>query len=256
VKRFDREYRELLAEMTKAEWKRANQRSFLGVAWALLGPLLMAAVLYAVFRLRFGRDVESYPIYLLVGMVLYTHFANTTGAALTVLRSMKSLTIATTFPKEIMVIATVLSRTLDLALMLSFCVAVARVAGHPLGIELSALPVIFVLESLLALWVSLLLSVSYVFVRDVLPVYQVFLRILFVVTPIFYTPHLLGGGAGRRLIDWNPLATVIGMGRQVLLDGRVPDPLHAGVFFVVQAALVASTLIAFRRLEPGIAERV
>ena len=255
MKRFDREYRELLAEMTKAEWKRANQRSLLGVAWSLLSPLLMAAVLFAVFRLRFGRGVESYPVFLLVGMVLYTHFSNTTSGALTVLRSMKSLVIATIFPKEIMVIAAVAARTLDLALMLSFCVVVARVSGRPLGSELSALPLIFVMASLFALWVSLVLSVSYVFVRDVLPIYQLVLRILFVVTPVFYEPRLLAD-VGVRGLTWNPLATLIAMAREVLLDGRVPDPLRVAVFLVTQVVLVAATLSAFRRLEPGLAERV
>ena len=48
------------------------------------------------------------------------------------------------------------------------------------------------LELLLTLWVSLLLALSYVFVRDVRSVYQMFLRILFVATPIFYAPSLLG----------------------------------------------------------------
>lgn len=257
MKRFDREYLELLTEVTLAEWKRGNRRSFLGILWSVLNPLLMVAVLFAVFRVRFVGDVDSYPLYLLIGMVLYTHFANATSASVTVLRSMKSLTVGTTIPKEVLVLGTVLSRTLDLVLTLAFCVAVAALSGQALGAAVwMALPAVLLLQLTLALWVSLLLAVSYVYVRDVQPIYQVFLRILFVITPIFYPRELLGAGTAQRLIDWNPLATLLEMARGTLLEGRAPSVVAMLVFLVVNATLLVVSLGAFGHLEPGFAERV
>jgi lipopolysaccharide transport system permease protein len=115
---------------------------------------------------------------------------------------------------------------------------------------------VVVLALLLALWVSIFLALSYVFVRDVRPVYQVFLRILFVATPIFYAPSLLGDGAARRVVDFNPLATVIAFTRSILLEGRAPDAVAVLVFLALNLLLVAIGLGVFRRLEPSFAERL
>jgi ABC-type polysaccharide/polyol phosphate export permease len=256
VKRLDREYLELLGTMTITEFHRANRRSLLGVLWSVVNPFLIVLVLFAIFRVRFARDIESYPIYLLAGVVPYSFFANATGTAVSVLQSMKSLTLGATFPKEILVLGTVLSRTLDFALSLAFCAVIAAVAGLPVGASLYALPGVVLLALLLTLWVSLLLATSYVFVRDVRPVYQVFLRILFVVTPIFYAPSLLGDGAARWVIDLNPLATVIEFTRSILIEGRAPALSSVLLFAAVNLLLVGACLTLFRRLEPAFGERV
>jgi ABC-type polysaccharide/polyol phosphate export permease len=256
VKRLDREYLDLLLAMTATEFRRAYRRSFFGVLWSVLNPLLIVVVLFAIFRFRFASEIDSYPIYLLAGVVPYSHFANATSSSIGVLQSMKSLTVGATFPKEILVLGTVFARTLDFVLSLAFCVVIAIVAGVRPGAALLMLPAVVVLELLLALWVSLALALSYVFVRDVRSVYQVFLRILFVATPIFYPSSLLGDGAARRLVELNPLATVIAFARSILIEDRAPGAAEMLVFLAVNAALVALSLEAFRRLEPSFAERV
>jgi ABC-type polysaccharide/polyol phosphate export permease len=256
VKRLDREYFELLGTMAATEFRRANQRSLLGMLWSVMNPLLIVLVLFAIFRVRFARDIESYPIYLLAGVVPYSYFASATGSAVAVLQSMKSLTLGATFPKEILVLGPVLSRTLDFALALGFCVVIAAIAGLPVGASLYALPGVVLLALLLTLWVSLLLAMTFVFVRDVRPLYQVFLRILFVATPIFYAPSLLGDAGARWVIDFNPLATVIGFTRSILLEGGTPSLRSVVVFASLNLLLVAACLTLFRRLEPAFGERV
>ena len=256
MKRLRREYVELLAAMTLTEFSRANRRSFFGVLWSILNPFLVVAVLYAIFHYRFAGEIESYPVYLLAGVVPYSYFAGATSASIGVLQSMKSLTVGATFPKEILVLGTVLARTLDFGLALAFCVVVAWVTGVKIGVSLLALPGVVVLTLLLTLWVSLLLALSYVFVRDVRNVYQVFLRILFVVTPIFYAPSLLGEGVARQVVDWNPLAVLIGFFRSILIDGRAPSAGAVMTFLAVNAVLAVLGFEAFRRLEPSLAERV
>ena len=256
MKRLRREYVELLAAMTLTEFSRANRRSFFGVLWSILNPFLVVAVLYAIFHYRFAGEIESYPVYLLAGVVPYSYFAGATSASIGVLQSMKSLTVGATFPKEILVLGTVFARTLDFGLALTFCVAVAWLTEVKIGVSLLALPGVVVLTLLLTLWVSLLLALSYVFVRDVRNVYQVFLRILFVVTPIFYAPSLLGDGVARRVVDWNPLAVLIGFYRSILIEGRAPSAAAVLTFLAVNAVLVVLGFEAFRRLEPSLAERV
>jgi ABC-type polysaccharide/polyol phosphate export permease len=256
VRRFDREYLELLGTMTITEFRRANRRSLFGMLWSVMSPFLMVLVLFAIFSARFAREIESYPLYLLAGVVPYSYFASATGSSVAVLQSMKSLTLGAIFPKEILVLGTVLSRTLDFALSIAFCAIIAVVAGLPVRASFYALPGIVLLALLLTLWVSLLLSMTYVFVRDVRPIYQVFLRILFVVTPIFYAPSLLGDVAARWVVDFNPLATVIQFTRSALIEGRAPAIGSVLAFAAFNVLLVAVCLTAFRRLEPAFGERV
>jgi ABC-type polysaccharide/polyol phosphate export permease len=112
------------------------------------------------------------------------------------------------------------------------------------------------LQLLLVLWVSLLLASLYVFVKDIEHVYQVFLRVLFLVTPTFYAPDLLGSGAARLVVLLNPLAQLIGYSRAILI-GEVPLPYGVlAALFAANLLLILAALTVFRRLEPRFAENV
>ena len=71
----------------------------------------MLGVMLLFFSARMSEGVENYPLYLLIGIVHYTHFANSTSASMTVLQSLGGLTKNAIFPKEILVLGTVLSRS-------------------------------------------------------------------------------------------------------------------------------------------------
>ena len=66
----------LLKELVKTDFKLRYQGSVLGYLWAVLRPLLMFAILYVVFAqvLRFGDGIPHYPVYLLVGTVIWNFF--------------------------------------------------------------------------------------------------------------------------------------------------------------------------------------
>jgi ABC-type polysaccharide/polyol phosphate export permease len=110
------------------------------------------------------------------------------------------------------------------------------------------------LQILLVLWVSLLLSAMYVFVKDIEHVYQVFLRVLFLVTPTFYAPDFLGAGAARYAVILNPLAQLIGYSRAAVLADAPVDVGLLAVLLGANALLIAAGLFLFRRLESRFAE--
>jgi ABC-type polysaccharide/polyol phosphate export permease len=251
-----RKYWNLLREITIAQYRTKDQHTFFGFAWGFLHPLLLLGVLYFFFRTWAGQGIEHYGIYLLIALVHFTHFSNSTSAGMMVLYNSRALTCNTVLPKEVLVLGTVLSKIPEFAISMAICVVIACATGVPPRWALIYLPVIVALQILLVLWVSLLLAAAYVFVKDIEHVYQVFLRLLFLVTPTFYAPHFLGQSLARYVVELNPLAQLIGYSRAVIIaDAPVPFAL-VGILLLVNALLVAGAFVVFKRLEPQFAENV
>src|SRR5215471_21192415 len=102
-----KKYLNLLHQLAITQFKLKDQSSFLGFIWSFLNPLIMLGILLALFRHQTGQTIEHYAIYLLIGLVQYTHFSNSTSRSMTVLYSMKQLTGDTIFPKEVLVFSAV-----------------------------------------------------------------------------------------------------------------------------------------------------
>ena len=136
------------------------------------------------------------------------------------------------------------------------CVAIALLSGVNLTGAMAALPLVFVLQLMLILWVSFLLSSLYIYVRDLAHVYQVFLRLLFFVTPIFYGFSFVGEGIAKYVVLANPLTHSIDFARFVIIQGRLFDMKLFLVLVCCNALLVYAAYKIFKKLEPTFAENV
>jgi ABC-type polysaccharide/polyol phosphate export permease len=216
----------------------------------------MVGVLFVFFSKRFGAEVNNYGIYLLLGMVQYTHFANATNNSMRALLTMKQLTKEAVFPKELIVMSSALSNTIDFAIAMLVCVIAAYVTGvAPHWSHLWLIAVLF-LQFLLVSWVSMLLACVYPVARDLEHIYQVFLRALLFVTPIFYTAKFLGEEAARYLLIVNPLAQLVTLSRAVLIDGEVPSTQVAAGAALLNIGLVWLSWRFFKVAEKRLAEYV
>jgi len=253
---YDREDWYLLRELTTAQFKLRDQSTFLGFSWSLLHPVLMAAILIAVFRDRLGSDIHHFELYVLVGMVHYTYFANATSVSMRALLTMNQLTRDAVVPTELLVISSSLSFALQFAVSMVLCLVVAEWGGPGLDWTLWAVGFSVVLQIVLVSAISLALAGTFPLVRDLDHVYQIFLRAFLFATPIFYQR----GVVSSRLFEWwlavNPVYHVIEMSRAALIAHEVPSAqrIFALVLVDVLGALVA--LLLFKRLAPRAAEHV
>jgi len=254
--RYDARSLNLLRELTVAQQKLKDQSTFLGFLWSFLNPLFMVAVLFIFFRGWLAGTVEHYGIYLLVGLIQYTHFANTTSASMRVLVTMKPLTKEAVLPKELLVVSSAISHTSDFAIAMGFCVIVAYGFGVRPSWSLLFLPCVLILQFLLVLGVSLLLSCAFLIARDIEHIYQVFLRALLFLTPVFYTRPFLGDGLAHQLVRVNPLAELIDLSRAIILDGTSPSPERLLGLLLVNGMLVGAAFRLFKAFEPRLAEYV
>ena len=256
MKFMGKPYRNLVREVAHAQYAVRDQNTVLGILWSFLNPLLMMAVLFAYFRMNAGRDVKHYAVFLLLGMVHYTHFSNSTTAAMNVLIGSAQLTRHAILPKEVLVIGSVLATSVEFVASMVVCVALACFTGIPISWAMLGLPLIVILQLVFVMWVSLLLSSARVFVKDLSHVYQVLLRLLFFATPIFYATQFLENPLAQQLVRFNPLAGLIGLSRNSVIDGRI---FPAGVFLALAAIHACALWAAFRwfkRCEPSFAEYV
>lgn len=251
-----RRYCTLLLTLTYAQWKVKDQSTVLGAVWSVLHPLLLLLVLAAFFRFRFQEHIEHYTLYLLIGIVHYIHFANSTTAAMRVLRARQDLTCNTLFPKEVLVISTVLSQTVDFIVSLLVCLVLIGLSGLGIGVSILLLPVLVMLQVGVVLWVALLLACLYVYLRDIDHIYQVFLRVLFFSTPMFYDLSYVGDGLARTVVALNPLAQVIHVSRDLMIEADSSSFGACGVLVLSSVGLTGLALQIFRRLEIRFAENL
>ena len=252
---WSRKHLALLGQLTTAQHRLLDQSTGLGYLWSFLNPLLMLLVLWAFFSRQVGVAIPLYPVYLLVGLVQFTHFSKSAGAAMRALGRMRSLATSVIFPKDILVYSALLANLPEFLISMGLTALVALLSGAPLSWALLALPMVLLLQLLLVLWASLLLSMIYVFVRDLEHLFDVGMRILFFGTPIIYSLDALSPTL-RVVASLNPLAQVIGYSRTILLEGRWPPVAQLGTFLLINGLITVAVVACFRRAEPALLERL
>lgn len=218
---FNRRNRILLAELVRTDFKLRYESSTLGYVWSVLNPLLLFAVIYAVFALflGIGRGVEHFPVYLLTGIVLWRFFTEATNNGLKAVVARGSLIRKINFPKYIIVISGTLSSFINLGINLCVILIFILISGVSLSWEaLLVVPLIFQLY-LFALGIAFFLSAANVFLRDVGYLWGVFIQAAFYATPIIYPLNLVleRSEVMAKLMIMNPVAQVIQDIRYVLV---------------------------------------
>jgi lipopolysaccharide transport system permease protein len=248
-------YWALAWELTRTEFKLRDQGTVLGFFWTLLHPALMFLVLHALFIKWFGRHVEDYPSYLLIGLVQWQFFEKSTTAGLSSLRRKSALLRNFDFAREIVVLSSVgavfLSFALELAVMLAF---LAWWGGGPSASWLAA-PALALLSLAVSAAASLVLALVSAEFEDLERIWALLLTAGFYLTPVFYPLHLISEDY-HGLMALNPMLHVIGAWRACLLAGGRFDAGGAAAVAVAAGAVIAASLMAFRRWERWVSDRV
>ncbi|MDP9386122.1 MAG: ABC transporter permease [Actinomycetota bacterium] len=252
-------YAYLFEQMVRRELRRKYKGSALGVVWYLVNPLVLAGAYALMFSLVLRYDaIEHYPLFLLLGIVVWVFFSQSLLAASGSLIEQGALIRKVRFPRETIPASVVATQLVIFAVLFSLLIPVALVVRGSLSPALALLPLIVAALGAFVLGLALAVAVLHAYFRDVAPILGAALLPWFFVTPIFFRPDDFPGLAARpwlgELLRWgNPVAPFIEAVRAVLYDGSAPG---AGTLvYVVVAAVVA--LVAgralFRRLEGELA---
>ncbi len=256
---------DLLWLMAVTEFKRVYFGTVLGYLWSLVRPLMLFGVLLFVFTqaLKFdSAEVDHYPVMLLLGIVLYTFFQESTNESVTSVVTQEGVVRKTQFPRLVIPLATVLTCSFNLAL--NFLVVIAFVLAF--GIDPTwtwlLMPIAFIALIALTVALSTALSVLYVRFRDVSIIWLVVAQVLFYATPILYPVTIFKDSTAEQLLMINPLAVIFEQMRVwVLAEPQAPTAAEAagGALHLLPALAIFLGLCAFavwifRREAPRIAE--
>lgn len=208
---FSKKNRALLAELVRTDFKLRYQGSALGYAWSLLRPLLLFVILYVVFVkfLKIGVGVPHFPVYLLLGIVIWNFFNEMTVQSLGSIVGRGDLIRKIRIPRWIIVLSSSISALINLLLNLIVVVFFLFLNHVDLLRTALWLPLILAEVYILALGISLFLSAAYVKYRDVNYIWEVVLQAGFYLTPILYPLSLITSLTFQKLIMLNPLAQAI-----------------------------------------------
>lgn len=261
-------YVRVVKVLVATEFKLQYEDSSLGYLWSLLKPLALFSVLYVVFGrlLRMGTVFEHFPLYLLVGLVLWIFFANSTTIAMTSIVAQGSLLRRLAFPRVIIPI----SATVNAAITFTFSLVaiVVLIAWSEIAPRLEWLALIPLLVELYALTlaVSLFLAAMYVRYRDIGQIWEVGSQLLFYLTPVIYPLELLPAWA-HTVVFLNPFTQIMQDARGIILyeDAGADVVTSTAVFghgagrlfpLLVIAVLLLLSLVVFKRDERRFAEQV
>jgi ABC-type polysaccharide/polyol phosphate export permease len=216
------QYRELIFQLISRSVKTRYKRSFLGVAWTMVNPLLTMAVLTLVFSSLFRFPAENYALYVLSGLLLWNFFAQSTTAAMGDLMWSGGLITRVNFPKSVFPIAAVGTGLFNLILALVPYFIIAFILGAKITSALLYLPISILIATTFILGVAMALSSVVVFFADALPMYEIVLTAWLYLTPIIYPIDLVPEPI-QTVLRFNPLLPIVEVFRAPLYEGRPPD---------------------------------
>lgn len=208
---FKKENRVLLAELVRTDFKLRYQGSVLGYTWSLLRPLLMFAILYLVFAkfLKLGDAVPNFPIYLLLGIVLWQFFADMTNQGLGAIVGRGDLIRKIRIPRWLIIVSTSISALINLGLNLIVVLVFIFFTKMDLLVSSLWLPLLLLEIYILGLGLSLILATAFVKYRDVSYIWEVIMQAGFYVTPILYPLSLITDVTFQKILLLNPMAQAI-----------------------------------------------
>lgn len=241
--------RSLIRELVISDFKLRYQNSVLGYLWSLLRPLLMFGVLYIVFTkiIRIGGEIEHYPSYLLLGLVLWTFFVEATMAGMNSITGRGDLIRKVSIPKYTIVISSTLSAFVNFCLNMIVVFVFMLIGGVEFRPNIVYAP-IFVAELVVfCIGISFLLSALYVKFRDFGHIWEVVLQVLFYATPIIYAMQIVPERL-VKIVSINPLAQIFQDMRSVMIT---PETLTTKQVFDSQLGRIIPMLIVLATLIIG-----
>ncbi len=247
----------VLYEPTRASFLAQEKDSSLGLIWHLLNPILMTVVLFAVFsNVERLREIEHYQLFILIGLVHYNFFLNSTTRCSLYFLNSRSLILNTTVPLELLVLRQTCVEGLTLIVEVLLILVLGIFMGANFNSALFIYPLVFTGILALGLGASLLLCGLVVFLSDLNYIWGLFCRLLFFITPVFFSPEVVGEGAARTVLELNPLTGLITLAREALLYGGSIDPTQAVLALLGPLVVLALGWMLFNATKPRIPDYI
>jgi ABC-2 type transport system permease protein len=235
--------------MVVADFKVRYQSSVLGYLWSVLRPLFIFVILYVVFThvFKVGKAVPHYPVYLLLGIILWNFFTESTVIGMSAVVSKGDLIRKISIPRYLTVLSSSASALINLGINLVVVLAFAFFNGLTPTLHWLLLPIILLELFIFSVSLAFFLSAVYVKFRDTTYIWEVVLQAAFYATPILY-PLSIVPEHYRQYILLNPMAQIIQDARYVFVTRDSITIWHtAALWFALIPVAIVVLLIFLSR---------
>ena len=216
-----KQYAFVLSELAGRELKRKYARSYLGVLWSVLNPLLSMVVMSLIFSTMFRRSIENFPVYYLTGTIIWNMFTGATNSAMTSLVDNKTLMIKSKLPRQIFPLSRILTSLVNFGYSLLSYVLIVALFGIAPSIHLLTFPVAVILLFLFSVGFSYILTIMYTFLADIKYLYSILLHLWTYLCAIFYPIDRLSEQM-QRVVRVNPMYVYIAAARKCVMYHEWP----------------------------------
>lgn len=237
-------YPELILYKAIADLRAEAARTYVGMLWWVLDPIIFMAIFYLVFAVLLHGGTQNYVQFLLIGLIPWRWFQSTVMHGANAIASGQDLMRQVYLPKVIFPLVVVLSDLFKFMVVLVLILAFLWSSGFPPNSAYLALPLVLILELLLIMGLAQLLAALVPFLPDLMIAIDHVLQLLFFLSGIFFDASRIPE-AFRLYFYLNPMAALIASYRSILLHGQWPS---MNMLLWVTLLSLATNLVAWRVL--------
>lgn len=230
-------HRFLFEELVKRDFKLKYTQMVLGMGWSVLNPILQLLVLRLVFTHFFGRGRMFYSTYMFAGVMIFNFFTESTKTGMSSLVKNKGIINKVFVPKYLFLLSKNVSTVINFLLTFLVFLGLAAFEGVPFTPKMFLLIYPVVCIMMLSLGVGMILSVMFVYFRDIEYLYSIFVMILRYLSAIFYYTDSFSPTV-QNLFMLNPLYNTTQYIRTVVINGQIPNLWQHAVLLLYPAVLL------------------
>ena len=239
----------VLRSLVTRDFKLKYRRSFLGILWSVLNPLLMMVVMAAVFSYMFRFNIENFPLYLILGTIMFEFMRTGTSSAMLSIIENQALIKKVRIEKMVFPVEKAAFELVNFAISLvAAAVVMIFFQVAPSIHALWGLPFLIVCVTAFTAGLGLLLSALAVFFRDVIHLWSVILTAWNYATPIFYPYDMLADWM-QAVMQFNPMYHYVTFFRQIMMWNMNPGLMESLICLGMAAGTLLIGFIVFRLTE-------
>lgn len=248
-------YREFLKTSVLKEFRGKYKKSFLGVLWSFINPLLQLLIYSVVFSFIMRSNVEHYTVFLVVALIPWTFFSTTINQGVSSIVQNEGIIKKVYFPREILPVSVVTSNLLNFCISCLIILGALIISGVGLSWYILLLPVIVLIQYLFTLGIVFIVSSITVYIRDLEYFINVLIMLWFYLNPIVYSVDIIPEKY-LPIFNLNPMLHILNGYRDILYYKQAPNWINLMILLVVSLLFFIFGYKIFKKFEKRFAEEL
>ncbi len=250
-----KQYWFVITELTSREVKRKYARSYLGIVWSVLSPLLYMIVMTVIFSTMFKRNIEKFPLYYLTGYLMYSMYNTTTNGIMTVIVDNKNMLLKVKVPKNVFILSRCYTGIINFMYSLIAYIPLIILMGRRLSFTMLLYPIVVLMCAVLSLGAGYILAVLYVYFADIKYLYSVFMTILMYMSALFYPIEVVPVPV-QFVIRNNPIYCLSHIAHECMVYAKIAETEYWVKSFLWSVSVFVLGYLVFRRKENDVMQHI